>query len=90
MTNEELFRVIAREEGVTIKSTKAVIDRFLRLIREEVDNGGSVVLRGFGTFTSKVVKEREFFNVNTGKREVCPESRVFKFKPSNVNKKIGK
>ena len=50
MTKRDLIRKIAQEEGLTQNQTQSVVESFLNKCLSVAQDGGSIVLQGFGTF----------------------------------------
>lgn len=68
VTKAELVgRIAARTEAPSSR-VKIVLESILENITEELAQGGSVVLKGFGTFTTAEYKSREGSNPRSGKK----------------------
>ncbi len=59
MNKTELIRTVAEQAGVSNKEALTVVNALLNVIGEELKNGGSVSITGFGTFDTKKVEGRE-------------------------------
>ena len=86
MTKAEIVAKIAEKTGVEKGSTQAVIESFMEIVKESVKNNEDVYLRGFGSFKSKMRKEKVGRNIraNGGKGEkiVIPAHKIPAFKPA--------
>ncbi len=58
MTREELARETASRTGLTMKEVQIVLVTLLDVVRETLCGGGSVFLRGFGCFSTKIGRAR--------------------------------
>jgi len=95
MNKQEFVSVLVeklREEGVEItkKDTAKVVDAFLDVIQEQLEQGERVQLVGFGTFGVKTRAGRRGRNPQTGKVIQIPEARVPFFRPGKVLKELVK
>ncbi|MDR2728455.1 MAG: integration host factor subunit beta [Chitinispirillales bacterium] len=74
-TKLDLIAEVSRSTGLTQSETKIAVEELLSVIMEELKNGNSIELRGFGTFFSKMRKARPARNPKTG--EVVPLMKRF-------------
>lgn len=73
MTKQDL----ARKVGVTSQVIDAVVDG----IKQSLEQGESVFLRGFGTFSAKQRAEKKCRNISKGTDVIVPAHKVPHFKP---------
>ena len=78
----ELVREIAKTAGITQDQAEAVLTAALDLIKAHTDDGRSVILKGFGTFKTKISKARVARNPGTGATINVPEKHKMVFKVS--------
>ena len=73
-----------RKEFSNINKTdlNAAVDIILNSITEAVALDEKVEIRGFGTFSKKVIRPRKFSNPKTKKVSYLGETAVMHFKPS--------
>lgn len=84
MTKRELAKKLAdRAELDSIVEGERVIDAIEESITDELASGGTVTLRGFGTFTTSERKARKGRNPRTGESIQIEAHRVAKFTPAN-------
>lgn len=81
MTKAELAKKIAQETGIETVAVLAVVESFMHNVKESVTRGQKVYLRGFGTFGSKVRKEKPGRNITARTTVIIPEHSVPFFKP---------
>ncbi len=82
MRKDELIQAISDRTGLTRTDVRHVIETFISIVKDQLINGDSVVMRGFGTFTVRVRKPRVARDINRNKPIMLPERRVPFFKPS--------
>ena len=80
MNKADLIAVIAKEADVTKVQATAAIDGVLTAIEKSLKKGESVILVGFGTFSTAERKARTGRNPATGKPIKIAKKRVAKFK----------
>ena len=81
MFNKETFvsRYVG-EHNATIKEASAVYDSLLRYMREELDAGERVYLKGIGTIYMDTLKAKEYPVPGTDRKVMKGERRVAKLK----------
>ena len=84
MTKSDLVAKVSREIGPRISKTEcnSVVDVLLSSITEELAQGNSVEIRGFGTFKVRERKARMGRNPSTSEPVAIPARRVPVFTPS--------
>ncbi len=82
MTKNELVKEVAVSEKLHLSTTFQAVDGILRVIKETLAKGESVVIRGFGSFVPTEVTERTARNFKTGKPVTIPAHRSAKFRVS--------
>ncbi len=82
MTKQELVSAAAQQTGVERATVSAVVEAFMEQVRNSLTNGGSVYLRGFGTFYRKHRAEKKARNITKNTTIVVPAHDVPAFKPS--------
>lgn len=95
MTKNELAKEVAVSEKLHLSTTFQAVDGILRVIKETLAKGESVIIRGFGTFQPTEVAERTARNFKTGKPVVIPAHKSVKFRVSkdlvkSLNAEAGK
>lgn len=82
MTKQDLVNTVAEQTGFPSYQVKAIVERSLDVIRDEVKGGETVTIRGFGTFQIKQRKAKPARNISTGESVLVPAHKVVNFKPS--------
>jgi len=65
-----------------------IIDTFLSVLSESIANGNEVKLRDFGTFKTKIRKEKEVKTPTINNKILLKETAIPIFKPGKYLKKI--
>ncbi len=89
MNKNELVEAIALSTENKQKTDVDIVDNIIvqEVITDELGKGGSVSLKGFGTFEVRNRSERTGRNPRTGETLVIPASKVPAFKVSSALKK---
>ncbi len=80
MNKAELVESIAEMTGLTKKDSEKAVAAFIETVISTLAKGEKVQLVGFGTFETRVHKERTNINPITKKEQVIPETTVPAFK----------
>lgn len=88
-TKHDLIIAVSKATGLTQADTKIVVEDFLEILSQILEQNGTIEIRGFGTFYTKVRKPRPARNPKTGevvplKRRIVP---LFKYS-SELKSKI--
>ena len=86
LTRVELTDAIVRDIGFTRQESSHLLDRFLELISESLENEGAVKLSRFGNFNVRRKAAREGRNPKTGIEATISARKVVTFKPSPMLK----
>ena len=84
MNKGDLVNKIAAGAELTKKQADAALKAALDAITEEMTQGGTVTLIGFGTFKVQKRDARTGRNPRTGEALKIPEKNVVKFSPSKA------
>jgi len=80
MNKSDLIGAIAQRAGITKAQAKSAIDSYHETVAEELKNGGSVEIAGFGSFSVSSRAARTGRNPKTGAALQIKAARVPKFK----------
>lgn len=86
MNKAEMVARLAEKTGTTQKDAQKALDGVIGIISDELKDGGSVTLTGFGTFSIAERKPRTGRNPRTGEPLDIPAARVPRFKAGKVLK----
>lgn len=81
MIKKEFVKKLSDKLSISIKQSKEIIETYIDLIEEEVSKGNRVVLNGFGTYYSRMMKARIGRNPKTGERVRIKAKNLPAFKP---------
>ena len=82
MNNKEFISELSRRLGYTNKETTRMVASLLSVLTQELQDGKTVALQGFGTFEVKKKLERISVNPATQQRMLIPPKLVLTYKPS--------
>ncbi|HCU37564.1 MAG TPA: hypothetical protein DGT21_19660 [Armatimonadetes bacterium] len=82
----DIVDVVAEKTGMTKKDAGDVLEATLEAITEALQRSERVQLTGFGTFETRVRKERKGMNLQTGATITIPEAKVPAFKAGKALK----
>ena len=84
MNKAKLIEQISKMSKMPKAQCKKALEAIIRSVGQSLKTGKSVVLTGFGTFTSIKRKSRKGVNPATGKAMQIPAKKVAKFKPGKA------
>ena len=86
MNNKEFIAELSRRLGYTNKDTARMVSSVLGIMTQELQDGKTIAIQGFGTFEVKKKLERISVNPATQQRMLIPPKLVLTYKPSNTLK----
>jgi DNA-binding protein HU-beta len=86
VNNKEFTAELSRKLGIPAKETTPMIESLLSVLVEELQNGKSVAIQGFGSFEVKKKAERISVSPTTQERMLVPPKLVLSYKPSSALK----
>ncbi|NLL28473.1 MAG: integration host factor subunit beta [Bacteroidales bacterium] len=84
MTKAEIVAEISSQTGVEKITVQAVVESFMDVIKNSLESGENVYLRGFGSFIIKHRKQKTGQNIAKKVKVVIPAHNVPVFKPSKI------
>jgi DNA-binding protein HU-beta len=82
MTKAELVNAIAIRTGYDRVTIMNIVETAMEEVKKNVINGENVYLRGFGSFITKVRKQKIARNITKKESIVVPEHKIPAFKAS--------
>lgn len=82
MNNKEFTTELSKRLGYTQKDTSELISSMLSLMTEQLEEGNSIAIQGFGSFEVKKKIERISVSPTTKQRMLVPPKLVLTYKPS--------
>ena len=86
MKKDELMSAVAEKADISKKDVEKVMKAFTDVVTEEMKNGGTVQLVGFGSFEAAEREARQGRNPKAGETMMIAASRVPKFKAGKALK----
>ena len=87
MIKRDMIHKIGSELNMPKYKAEEIVSVFLNILKETIENGEDIELRGFGCFRIRNRKSRMGRNPMTGKAFPIPAKKIVKFKQS-INLKI--
>ena len=81
MNKKELSLAIQKARGCTMTEAKGLLNMFIEVFTEQLVNGNSINLQGFGVLKPWHQTSREARNPNTGKAATIQARTSIKFRP---------
>lgn len=86
MNTKEINSEIKKRLDVDGSVIDNLMDSLSSIIKDEILDGNSVALQGFGTFELRKKSERISVNPTTKQRMLVPPKQTLSFKPSSILK----
>ena len=93
MTKADIINDISEKTGIEKTVVRASVEAFMKSIKDNMENGSNVYLRGFGSFVVKKRAEKTGRNISKNTAIIIPAHYVPAFKPAkpfidSVKKKV--
>lgn len=82
MTKAEIVNEIAKTTGIEKVTVQTVVESFMDSVKESVEKGNPVYLRGFGSFIIKHRAQKAARNITRKTTITIPEHNIPAFKPA--------
>lgn len=82
MNNKEFISELSRRLDYSNKDTTRLVSSVLSIMTQELQDGNTIAIQGFGSFEVKKKLERVSVNPVTQQRLLIPPKLVLSFKPS--------
>ena len=82
MTKADIVNEIAKSTGVEKNQVLAIVESFMENVKESLDKGENVYLRGFGSFIVKERAEKVARNISKNVTVTVPAHKIPAFKPA--------
>ena len=82
MNNKEFISELSRRLSYNNKETTQLVSSVLGIMTQELQEGKTIAIQGFGTFEVKKKMERISVNPSTQQRMLIPPKLVLNYKPS--------
>ena len=84
MTKADLVTRISDKTGMEKADVQASVEAFMKEVRNSLENGDNVYLRGFGSFVIKERAEKTGRNISRNTTIIIPAHNIPSFKPSKT------
>ncbi len=84
MTKAEIVAEIADKTGIEKIAVQETVENFMKVIKNSMNKGENVYLRGFGSFVVKKRAQKTGRNISKNTTIVIPEHFVPSFKPAKT------
>ena len=88
MIKADLINTIAKDMGVSKQEAEMGVNLFFETIKDAIERGEEIELRGFGSFRFRQRGARSGRNPRTGDPVEVPSKKVLYFKPSKHLKNL--
>lgn len=82
MNNKEFISELSKRLGYSNKDTTQLVSSVISIMAQELQDGKTVAIQGFGSFEVKKKMERISVNPTTQQRMLIPPKLVLSYKPS--------
>lgn len=87
MKKLDLIGIVSQKAHLTRKAAKDSVESLIGEIQKALAKGEKVVLSGFGTFKSVLVKDKAVINPKTKQKQIVKSHRVARFTPGRALRK---
>jgi len=84
MTKADIVTKISERLGVEKIETQAVVEQFMKEVKNSLETGENVYLRGFGSFIIKTRAEKKGRNISKNTTISIPAQNIPAFKPAKI------
>ncbi|HPH52542.1 MAG TPA: HU family DNA-binding protein [Bacteroidales bacterium] len=84
MTKADIVNEVAKATGLKKIAVQKVIECFMDSVKNSLEKGDNVYLRGFGSFIVKERAEKTARNISKNTTIVIPAHKIPAFKPAKV------
>lgn len=83
MTKQDLINQISKRTGLDPLTTRAIVEMYVSVVKEQVSQGKTIYIRGFGNFETRPRARKVARNIKAKTAMVIEAHRVPHFKPSD-------
>ena len=84
MTKAEIVANISEKSGIEKADVLRVVEDLMKEVKNSLENGNNVYLRGFGSFTVKTRAEKTGRNISKNTTIKIPAHNIPAFKPAKI------
>lgn len=82
MTKADIVNEISKNTGIEKVAVQKTVEAFMETVRNSLQNGENVYLRGFGSFVIKQRAEKTARNISKNTTIIIPAHNIPSFKPA--------
>ncbi len=90
MKKIDLIGIVSGKAHLTKRASKEAVGAFIKEVEKALSKGEKVVLSGFGTFKSVLVKDKAVINPKTKQKQIVKSHRAARFTPGRSLRKAVK
>ena len=84
MTKAEIVAEISEKTGIEKVAVQATVEAFMNSVKDALESGDNVYLRGFGSFIVKKRAQKTGRNISKNTTIIIPEHHIPAFKPAKT------
>lgn len=84
MTKADIVNEISKNTGIEKVTVQKTVEAFMGTIKDSLENGENVYLRGFGSFVVKKRAEKTARNISKNTTIIIPAHNIPSFKPAKT------
>lgn len=84
MTKADIVNEISKNTGIEKVTVQKTVEAFMDSIKDSLEGGNNVYLRGFGSFIVKKRAEKTARNISKNTTIIIPEHNIPSFKPAKT------
>ena len=84
MTKADIVAEIAEKTGLEKVDVQSIVEAFMKEVKESLEGGENVYLRGFGSFIIKERAKKTGRNISKNTTIIIPAHNIPSFKPAKV------
>lgn len=84
MTKADIITKISEKLGTEKRDVQATVETLMAEVKDSLENGDNVYLRGFGSFIVKTRAEKTGRNISKNTTIIIPAHNIPAFKPAKV------
>lgn len=84
MTKADIVNEISEKTGIEKIAAQATVEEFMKVVRQSLEKGNNVYLRGFGSFIVKKRAQKTGRNISKNTTIIIPAHYIPAFKPAKT------
>lgn len=84
MTKADIVNEISKDTGIEKVTVQKTVEAFMETVKDSLEDGKNVYLRGFGSFVVKQRAEKTARNISKNTTIIIPAHNIPSFKPAKT------